>query len=83
MGLVSWVKVLPIIATMAINYSLLTMPMMSNRGFADFVVNPLLASFTRAKILGLPLLVYEVLLLTFIIHLILARTNYGRSCFWL
>ena len=78
-SLVIWLKVPPIIATMAVNYILITMSLMINRGFADFVVSPMLQSFTRGKFLGLPILVYGVLMLAFLIHIVLVRTSYGRS----
>jgi len=78
-SLVIWLRVPPIIATMAVNYILITMSLMINRGFADFVVNPMLQSFTKCKVLGLPVLVYIVLLLAAGIHLILNKTSYGRS----
>lgn len=76
---VIYLKIPSIIATMAMNYILITASLMINRGFSEFVICPALLGFTRNRILNIPLIIYFVVFLAVGIHLLLVRTGYGRS----
>lgn len=78
-ALVIWLKIPSIIATMAMNYILITMSLIINRGFSEFSICSILLSVTRNRILGIPLIIYLVVALAILIHLMLTRTGYGRS----
>lgn len=78
-ALVIWLRIPSIIATMAMNYILITMSLIINRGFAEFNICPILLSVTRNRILGIPLIIYLVVALATVIHLMLTKTGYGRS----
>lgn len=72
-------KIPSIIATMAMNYILVTASLIINRGFSEFVICPILLSVTRSRFLGIPLIIYFVLALAVVIHLLLTKSGYGKS----
>lgn len=76
---VIWLRIPSIIATMAMNYILITMSLIINRGFAEFEICTVLLAVTRSRILGIPLIIYLVALLAAAVHFMLVRTGYGRS----
>ena len=76
---VIWLRIPSIIATMAMNYILITMSLIINRGFAEFETCTVLLGVTRNRILGIPLIIYLVALLAVAVHFMLVRTGYGRS----
>lgn len=78
-ALVIWLRIPSIIATMAMNYILITMSLIINRGFSEFAICPILLGVTRLRILNIPLIIYLVAILAIAIHLMLNRTGYGRS----
>lgn len=78
-ALVIWLRIPSIIATMAMNYILITMSLIINRGFSEFEICGVLLAVTRNRILGIPLIIYMVVILAIIVHFLLTRTGYGRS----
>ncbi len=77
--IVIYLKITPMIATMAMGYIISTASLLYNRGFTAFQVCPILLTVTRFRILGIPLVVYLVLLLTFGIFYLFKRVTYGQS----
>lgn len=77
-GLIRFLRIPPIIATLSSSFIFQSAAIWYNRGLR---VKPpeLLADFTTAKIMGVPLLALLVVLLAVIMHLVLTRTIYGRS----
>ncbi len=78
-GLVIWLKIPSIIATMAVNYILITMSLIINRGFSEFAICSILLGVTRIRFLNIPIVIYMVVILAGVIHIALNRTSYGKS----
>ncbi len=78
-GLVIWLKIPSIIATMAVNYILITMSLIINRGFSGFAICSILLGVTRIRFLNIPIVIYMVVILAGVIHIALNRTSYGKS----
>lgn len=78
-ALVIWLRIPSIIATMAMNYILITMSLIINRGFSEFEICPILLGVTRLRIANIPLIIYFVILLAIGMHLVINRTGFGRS----
>jgi len=77
--IVIYLKITPMIATMAMGYIISTASLLYNRGFTAFQVCPILLTVTRFRILGIPMVVYLVLLLTFGVFYMFMRVTYGQS----
>ncbi|WP_320129022.1 ABC transporter permease [uncultured Sphaerochaeta sp.] len=77
--MVIYLKIPTIIATMAMNYILTTATLLINRKFAIFTIAPILQAMTRGRVLGIPLMIYFVLLIAVLIGLVLNKTSYGKS----
>lgn len=77
--LVIYLKIPAIIATMAMNYILTTAALLINRNFSIFAIAPALQGLTRARIFGVQLMIYIVILLAVLFWFILNKTNYGKS----
>lgn len=78
-ALVIFVRIPPIIATMAVGYILITLTSLYNRGFAVFNISPILLGLTRNRIFGIPVMIFLVIAVAAIIHFIVRRTTYGRA----
>ena len=77
--LVIYLRIPPIIATMAMNYILISASLIINRGFTVFNICPVLLGVARNRILGIPIIIYMVIMLAVLIHLMLIKTTYGNS----
>ncbi|WHH59384.1 ABC transporter permease [Petroclostridium sp. X23] len=76
---VMYLRIPAIIATMAMNYILTTAALLINKNFSIFAIAPALKAVTRAKILGIPLMIYIITVLAIFIWTILNKTPYGKS----
>lgn len=77
--IVMHLRITPMIATMATGYIISTVSLIYNRKFSAFQVCPILLTVTRYRVLGIPLVVYMVLLIAFGVLWMLRRTTYGQS----
>ncbi len=78
-ALVVYVRIPPIIATMAVSYILITVTLLYNRGFAVFKICPILLSITRERIFGVPVMLFVVIAIALLIHYVIRRTTFGRA----
>ncbi|MDR2388024.1 MAG: ABC transporter permease [Deltaproteobacteria bacterium] len=78
-AMVIWLKIPSIITTMAMNYILITMTLLINRGFNEFNTCGILVWTIKKRLIGIPMVIYLVLILAIFIHLLLTKTNFGRS----
>lgn len=77
--LVIYLHIPAIIATMAINYILVTAALLINKGFTVFQICPILLGATRNRIAGLPMILYLVVALAVLVVFVLKKTSYGKS----
>lgn len=77
--LVIRLKIPSIIATMSMNYILITISLIINRGFSEFAICDILLGVTRMRVLGIPMIIWLVAVLAVGIHLLITKTGYGRS----
>jgi ribose transport system permease protein len=77
-GLIRFLRIPPIIATLSSSFVFQSAAIWYNRGLR-IKPPPALAEFTTAKLAGVPLLAIGVLLLSLALHLVLTRTIYGRG----
>jgi ribose transport system permease protein len=77
-ALIRLLRIPPIIATLSSSFIVQSAAIWYNRGLR-IKPPPLLADFTTAKLLGMPVLALAVILLCVAMHLVLERTVYGRS----
>lgn len=77
--LVVFVKIPPIIATMAVSYILITLTLIYNRGFAVFKICPILLGVTRDRLFGIPVMIFIVIAAALVVGFIVKRTTYGRA----
>ncbi len=77
-GLIRFLRIPPIIATLSSSFIFQSAAIWYNRGLR---IKPpeMLADFTTAKIVGVPVLAVAVVLLAVIMHFVLVRTVYGRG----
>ncbi len=78
-GVVLFLRIPPIIATLAIGYVLTTAALLYNQGFAVFRVSPLLTSLARGRLLAVPTIVLFACGVAALAALGLRRTVFGRS----
>jgi ribose transport system permease protein len=79
-ALVLYLQIPPMIATLGVNYILVTFILLFNKNFKAFEVAPLLIRFTRIRIMGVvPLMVMLVVFLIIMFSVILQRTRFGKS----
>jgi ribose transport system permease protein len=76
---VNHLRIPPIITTLAVGYILTTGTLLFNRGFRTYAISPLLVSLVSTRIADIPALLILALVLSFLAHLLLHRTVYGRS----
>jgi ribose transport system permease protein len=77
-GLIRLLRIPPIIATLSASFVIQSAAIWYNRGLR-IKPPPLLADFTTAKVLGMPILAIAVILLCVLMNRVLERTVYGRS----
>jgi ribose transport system permease protein len=77
--MVIYLKIPAIIATMAMNYILTTAALLINRNYSVFSIAPVLQAITRRRLFYLPVIIYMVAILSFILWLLLNKTSYGKS----
>lgn len=78
-GLVIFLQIPAIIATMATNYILTTAALLINRNFSVFDIAPAVSVITRTRIFGIRLMIYIIILLAVGFWFLLNRTSYGKS----
>jgi len=76
--LVIYLKIPPIIATLAMGNIVVTLSLLYNKGFSIFKISPLLLDLTRKKFISIPLMIYFMLLIAIIIDFVLRKTTFGR-----
>lgn len=77
-GLIRFLRIPPIIATLSSSFLILSTAISDGRGIR-IKPPPMLADFATERVLGVPVLSVAVLGLTLVLALVLARTVYGRS----
>ena len=78
-ALVVYVRIPPIIATMAVSYILITLTLLYNRGFAVFKICPILLGITRDRVFGVPVMLIVVVAVAALVHYVMQRTTFGRA----
>lgn len=78
-AMVIWLKIPAIIATMAMNYMIVTVTMLINNQFNVFTIPPILKNIATFRIATVPVMVILVILLAVLIHFMLTSTTYGKS----
>ena len=68
-----------IITTMAMNYIIVTLTMLINHSFNVFTIPSILKGFVGFRIVGIPLIIFVVVLLAALINFLLKSTTYGKS----
>ncbi|MFP4564527.1 MAG: ABC transporter permease [Spirochaetia bacterium] len=76
---VLFLKIPPIIATLAMGYILTTATLIYNEGFAAFKISPFLLTISRGKIAGIPCIIILGVALGAVAAFVMHRTAYGRS----
>ncbi|MHA1189996.1 MAG: ABC transporter permease [Alphaproteobacteria bacterium] len=77
-GLIRFLRIPPIIATLSASFIFLSAAIWYNRGLR-IKPPPALGDFTTAKILGVPLIALLVIVLALVMTIVLDRTVFGRS----
>ena len=77
-GLIRLLRIPPIIATLSSSFLILSTAISYGRGIR-IKPPPMLADFATARILGVPLLAFFVLLLSIAVAVLIRRTLYGRT----
>ena len=78
-AMVIWLKIPAIIATMAMNYMIVTVTMLINNQFNVFTIPSILKNIATFRIATVPVIVILVILLAALIHFMLTSTTYGKS----
>jgi ribose transport system permease protein len=76
---INYLRIPPIITTLAVGYILTTGTLIFNRGFRTYAISPLLVSLVSTRIADLPVLLLFSLALSLLAYLLLHRTVYGRG----
>lgn len=77
--MVIYLKIPAIIATMAMNYIIVTGTMLIDHNFNVFTIPSVLKSIATYRIATVPIIVILVILLAILIHFFLTSTTYGKS----
>lgn len=72
-------KIPAIIATMAMNYLIVTVTMLIGHAFNVFTIPPILQNIVTFRVVGIPVFIVLVILLAALIHFLLTSTTYGKS----
>jgi ribose transport system permease protein len=77
---VLFLKIPPMIATMGMNYIIITFVMIVNKNFRAFKIAPLLLGLTRFRLFGIiPVLLLFVILMIIVCNMVLHKTRFGKS----
>jgi ribose transport system permease protein len=76
---VVYLKIPPIIATMAVGNIVTTCYLLYNEHFTAFHIAPLLLGLTRSRLLGIPLIVYFLAVIGLLAAYLLGRITFGQS----
>lgn len=78
---VIFLKIPPMIATMAMNYILTTISLKFNSamGLEQLSMSKLLLDIARGRCLGIYYVIWIVIAVAFVLHFVLTRTTYGKS----
>ena len=77
--MVTRLKIPAIIATMAMNYIIVTATMLIGKNFNVFTVPAILKNIATFRIAGLPIMIAIVILIALLINFLLKSTAYGKS----
>lgn len=77
--LVIYLKITPMIATLAVGYIASSLISVYNRNFKVIAVSGLLSGVMKNRILGVPVIVYIIFLLSIGIYIMFRYTTYGQS----
>lgn len=72
-------KIPAIIATMAMNYIIVTATMLINNKFNVFTTPSILNAIATARVAGIPIMIFIVLALVILVWFVLRSTTYGKS----
>ena len=78
-AMVIWLKIPAIIATMAMNYIIVTGTMLIDHNFNVFTIPSFLETLTTYRIATVPIIVVLVILLAVLVNFLLTATTYGKS----
>ena len=78
-AMVIWLRIPAIIATMAMNYIIVTGTMLIDHNFNVFTIPSVLKTIATYRIASIPLIVILVILLAVLVHVLLTSTTYGKS----
>lgn len=68
-----------IIATMAMNYIIVTGTMLINNTFNVFTIPSILKVIVQTRVMGIPIIIGIVVILAMLVHFLLRSTPYGKS----
>jgi ribose transport system permease protein len=77
--MVIYLKIPAIIATMAMNYLIVTITMLIGHQFNVFAVPSILKNIATFRVAGVPIIIVLVILLAALVHFLLTSTTYGKS----
>ena len=77
--LVIWLKITPMIATLAVGYIVSSVVSIYNRSFNTMKVCSILGNVVKKRLFNIPLIVYLVLLLGLGIYLVFRYMTYGKA----
>ena len=77
--MVAYLKIPAIIATMAMNYIIVTGTMLIDHSFNVFTIPSIMSTIVKFRIAGIPVIIFFVIALTFLINYLLTSTTYGKS----
>lgn len=72
-------KIPAIIATMAMNYLIVTATMLIGHSFNVFTIPSVLKNIATFRVAGVPIMILIVILLAVLVHFLLTSTTYGKS----
>lgn len=76
---VLFLRIPPLIATLAMGYILGTAALVYNEGFNTFKICPFLTTISKGRFLGLPWIIIVTVIIAFFAWFLLNRTTYGRG----
>lgn len=77
--MVIYLKIPAIIATMAMNYIIVTVTMLVDHNFNVFTIPSVLKSFVTSRVAGIPIIIFVVIALALFIGFMIRSTTYGKS----
>ena len=77
--MVIYLKIPAIIATMAMNYIIVTATMLVDHNFNVFTIPSLLKGFVTVRVAGIPIIIFVVVVLALLLSFFIRSTTYGKS----